>query len=368
MVEKYSLRADASGRASCDYSYGRLGIYLGKRSRLGYRARGASLSIISFYGERGNLREKAGAIKKYIDYLQTRKNENHLFAFGLGDWCDIAGEYEGDIRTPLEVTDTLTCLEIYKKAGFIFSVLQDKETQAYCDRLHRELLALFRANHVDKDCYVTCRTQTAQAKAISLRIFTDGETERAVQNLLALIREKGDRFCVGVIGARVLFRVLCDYGYADLALKLIIQEGFPSYKYWLDKGATSLWEAFNETYPNSILRLDGGRVLSLNHHFWGDISALFYRYFLGLNLNPNGEDCTFVEIKPYFVKDIRYASGSYKNERGGVSISWTKGEGVADICVKTEGDFHFRLSDSFALLNKKEADGQTVFQVAISDS
>ncbi len=321
--------------------------------------------LYHFTGKEEILRENADAIKKYIDYLQTRRNEDGLFAFGLGDWCDVAGEYEGDIRTPLEVTDTLTCLEIYEKAAFIFSVLQEEKMQIYCQSLRQELSAAFRRKYVDKNCYITCRTQTAQAKALSLRIFTPEEEERAVKNLVDLIQEKGERFSVGVIGGRVLFRVLCDHGYADLALKLIIQDGFPSYKYWLDKGATSLWEAFNETYPNSILRIDGGRVLSFNHHFWGDISALFYRYFLGINLNPDGKDCAFVEIAPYFVNDLQYADGQYRNANGGIYVSWKKQGNSAEIRVKTEGKFHFNLAERFKVIKSEKTDGWRVFTVEV---
>ncbi len=318
-----------------------------------------------FTGKEEILRENAAAIKKYVDYLQTRATDEGLFAFGLGDWCDVAGEYEGDIRTPLEVTDSLTCLEIYEKSAFIFSVLKDGEMQAYCQGLHKALLARFREKYLDAEGYISCRTQTAQAKALSLGVFTPSEEEKAVENLLSLLREKGDRFCVGVIGARVLFRVLCDHGYAELAFRLITQDGFPSYKYWLDNGATSLWEAFNETYPNSIFRKDGGRVLSFNHHFWGDISALFYRYFLGLRLNPDGNDCAFVEIAPYFVQGIHRASGSYRNEKGGISLSWERTESAAELRVKTEGEFHFALSKKFAKQSEETRDGWQVFHVAL---
>ncbi len=320
--------------------------------------------LYRFTGKTEIIQENAAAIQKYVAYLQTRKNEEGLFAFGLGDWCDVAGEYEGDIRTPLEVTDSLTCLEIYEKAGFLFSVIGEKELQADCKRLYDELLLRFREKYVDEAGYISCRTQTAQAKALSLGIFTDEEQSRALQNLLTLIREKGNRFSVGVIGGRVLFRVLCDYGYADLALQLITQDGFPSYKYWLDKGATSLWEAFNETYEGSILRLDGGRVLSMNHHFWGDISALFYRYLLGLHLNPDGRDCTFVEIAPCFVNDLQFANGRYHNERGGVSIAWEKRETGVEVRVKTEGEFHFALAQSLRIAKEETMDGWKVFQVA----
>ena len=110
----------------------------------------------------------------------------------------------------------------------------------------------------------------------------------------------------------MLFRVLADFGYADFALELITKDTFPSYKYWLDNGATSLWEAFNELYPNGLFRRDGGRVLSLNHHFWGDISAVFYKYILGLQVNPNMDDPNRIVINPKKFAGVNKVKGVYK--------------------------------------------------------
>jgi len=190
---------------------------------------------------------------------------------------------------------------------------------------------------------LSCKSQTAQAKALSLKIFLEQEEKQAFENLLYLIKEKNNHFNVGVFGARVLFRVLADFGFADLALELITKDTFPSYKYWLDNGATSLWEGFNELYPNGLFRLDGGRVLSLNHHFWGDISAWFYRYVLGINVNPNMNDANTFEISPAILNSIGYAEGSYVRNGKGVAVKRITERGTTRIQIQTIGDVKFVL-------------------------
>ena len=187
---------------------------------------------------------------------------------------------------------------------------------------------------------ISCQTQTAQAKAIEVGLFAEEEKPKAVQRLVELIKCDGNRFKVGVIGARVLFRVLAENGYAELAHRLITQDGFPSYKYWLDQGATSLWEAFHEVKEGSLLRKDGGRMLSLNHHFWGDVSAWFYRYILGIRVNPDGTDANHIEIHPCEIPGISFAEGKYENKNGSVSVKWSRGiDGKPEIQAAVTGEF-----------------------------
>ena len=183
-----------------------------------------------------------------------------------------------------------------------------------------------------------------KAKAIEVGLFTGTEKQQAVQRLVELIAEDGNRFKVGVIGARVLFRVLAENGYAELAYKLITQDGFPSYKYWLDHGATSLWEAFHEVQDGSLLRKDGGRMLSLNHHIWGDISAWFYRYILGIRVNPNDTDANYIEVHPCEISGIAFAEGKYENENGSIAVQWHRDEqGKPVIQMETTGNFRYEL-------------------------
>lgn len=108
---------------------------------------------------------------------------------------------------------------------------------------------------------VSCNTQTAQAMAIGLKLFSEKEETRAYNRLLELIREDGNVFRVGIVGAKYLFDVLAERGDAELALRLIKRPKYPSYGYWLTHGMTTLNEAFVEfeedKYPDELIRKDG---------------------------------------------------------------------------------------------------------------
>ena len=156
--------------------------------------------------------------------------------------------------------------------------------------------------------------QTSQAMAIHYGIFEPGERPAAFQKLLQFIRESGDKMDVGVLGARVLFHVLAESGHTELALKLIRGPEFPSYGYWLECGATSLWENF---FPGDVAD-------SRNHHFWGDISHFFIRQLAGIRLDPTGRDVNRLDIVPRFPESLSHAEGWYRAPAGEVRSAWVR--------------------------------------------
>ena len=138
------------------------------------------------------------------------------------------------------------------------------------------------------------------------------EKEKALAVLLDEIHKKNDHMGVGVLGGRVIFRVLCEGGYKDLAIKMIIRPDVPSYGYMIDEGMTTLAE---------FLRPAGK---SLNHHFWGFVYTFFTKYVAGLIFNPNANDITYAEVKPTFIAGLTHAETSYEAPLGKIFVKWEK--------------------------------------------
>ena len=73
-------------------------------------------------------------------------------------------------------------------------------------------------------------TQSCQAMAIFYGLCdSDEEKQKAFSLLLDEIRAKDGHMGVGMLGGRVIFRVLCDFGCEDLAIKMITRPDQPSY-------------------------------------------------------------------------------------------------------------------------------------------
>jgi len=128
-----------------------------------------------------------------------------------------------------------------------------------------------------------------------------------------LVHDADDHIDVGVLGGRVLFHVLTEFGYSDLAFEMIARPDYPSYGNWIERGATTLWENF---MPD--------RVSSMNHHFWGDISAWFIKCIAGIRLNPSKNDVSKLEIRPGFIGSLNEAKAYHIAPLGKIVSEWKK--------------------------------------------
>ena len=63
-------------------------------------------------------------------------------------------------------------------------------------------------------------------------------------------------------------------------------------------------------------------IESANHHFWGDISAFFYRNLAGIKINAPFT----VDFKPDFAKTVGYVRAYHKFSTGKFSVEYKHNE------------------------------------------
>jgi hypothetical protein len=91
-------------------------------------------------------------------------------------------------------------------------------------------------------------------------------------------------------------------------------------------GLTTLAENVREPYG------------SCNHHFWGDISALFIEYFAGIRPNPDLQNANNIDIRPVFSTTMAHAKAYYNAPAGRVDVAWERvGESIELTLVYPEG-------------------------------
>lgn len=276
----------------------------------------AALTYIPYFcyvlrGDRKIIEENATAIFRYCEYISRRRDARGLVAIGLGDWCPVTR-----VKSPLEFTDSVTCMSILKKAAYIFSQLGLSLEREFCEKLYNEIRDAVRRHLIDFGTMTAIGScQTSQAMAIYYNVFDPGEKAQAFKVLLKIISDSDDHMDCGILGARCLFRVLADHGKAELAYELITRPDYPSYGNFVTRGLTAL--------PEDFLR-EGQRPNSLNHHFFGDISAWFIEYIAGIRVNPAGNDCREVRVTPNFIARLDFAEGHYDTVGGRVAVRWER--------------------------------------------
>ena len=271
---------------------------------------------------------------KYLKYLLSREDDKGLLDIGLGDWAQVGKDWE-EFETPIIVTDSLLALDLANKVAFMLDAIGMKEESLFAKNFADDIKSAFRKNLIDfSSMTVLGNCQTSQAMAIYSNIFNEDEKDMAFDRLLDFIREKNNRLDVGVLGGYTIFSVLSQFGYADLALEMIIAPGFPSFENWLERGATTLWESFT--------RAETG--YSKNHHFWGHISAWFVKDIAGINYNPNANNLKEVNISPNFVSVLDDAEAYFDSNFGKISSSWIKSESGIKLKVSIPNDFVGKIS------------------------
>lgn len=272
--------------------------------------------VYRYRGDRQLVEDSLPYLLRYVNYLNSRTDDRGLIAIGLGDWC----AYGSGVRSPQIFTDSVISMGICEKVAFLFAETGRHAQAEFCRTLADNYRKAIRKYLIDWNTMSavsegdnTKGCETSQAMAICYNVFTEEEKPTAFRVLLELIHANNDHLDTGVLGARVIFHVLSEFGYSELAYRMISDKKAPSYGYFADRGYTALPEAL---WPESF------NVSSLNHHFWGDVSAWFIKELCGINLNPTCKDIHEAVISPHFVSAINHAEAYHICPDGKISVDW----------------------------------------------
>lgn len=248
--------------------------------------------------------------------MDEHRSERGLIEYGLGDWCQSARARVDHPKASNIFTSTVIGVDICRKAAKIFNAIEMYRQKVFAESLAEELRGAIRKHLIDfGDMCAVDRCQTAQAMAIYYGIFDLAEKKQAFALLLKLIEENDSHFDCGILGMRVLFHVLSEFGHSELAYRMITRDDFPSYGYWIQNGATSLWELFSP-----IERAQS----SCNHHFFGDILSWFIKTLAGIQLNPFDENVNQVRIVPQFIESLNYVEAFMEAPAGRIHVFWER--------------------------------------------
>lgn len=267
-----------------------------------------------YRGKTDMIIESANSFISYLRYLRLQCDEKGLLSIGLGDWCHVGGI--DNPKAPLVVTATIASMDIAFKTAILFDAVNMTEEANFARSEAIKYREAIRSNLID---FATMRVngdcQTCQAMALYYGVFEETEKKSAFENLLNMIHDCDDHMDVGVLGGKVIFHVLSQFGYSDLAFKMITRDDYPSFGNWLKRGATTLWENF-----------DPKTVNSMNHHFWGDISAWFIKCLAGIQFNPDNHNLKTAKIAPSFIDALDNVSAYHITPFGKISVQWKKTE------------------------------------------
>lgn len=279
--------------------------------------------IYQWYGDKRLIIKHYPAMKRYLEYLGTRSN-NHIIAYGLGDWFDIGPKSPGYAQltsngvtaTAIYYYNTMVLKEMAKLLGKeddekSFATLAEDIKKAYND-------AFF---HPEDGTYDR-NSQTASAISLYMDLVTPENKTRVLDNLVKDIVGRDYALTAGDVGYRYVLRALENNGKSDLIFKMNSKYDVPGYGWQLAHGATALTESW-QAYEN----------VSNNHLMLGHLMEWLFGGVGGIRQNENSIAYKTVFIDPQIVGDVKGAKTSYESPYGRIDCEWKKDDKVYTLQV-----------------------------------
>lgn len=274
--------------------------------------RDAAILVIPWYlylyhGDRRVLEDNFAAMRAWVDYCGTRATD-HIVSEGIGDHSP-AGQ-----ATEVALTSTAFYFQGADLLARIAKVLGREEEAVRYGDLASQIKSAYRERFHQGGGRFGEGTQTAQACTLGLGLCLDEEREAVLSHLIADLRARDEHLATGNLGTKYLFRALSRHGHAELAYRVAMQRTSPGYGYWMEQGATTLWEWWTDDSP------------SLNHGRWADIVAWFYEELAGLRADPERPGFKHFLVMPQLPGDITWVTARHDSVHGRIEIAWRKRE------------------------------------------
>jgi alpha-L-rhamnosidase len=164
-------------------------------------------------------------------------------------------------------------------------------------------------------------TQANHVRALAFGLAPDHLRDAVADHLVGLIRAADTHVGTGTFGTAALLPVLADAGFADVAYQLLLRDTPPSWMTMLDRGATTIWEAWDGVDEK------GKAHFSLNHFSLGSVASFLHTHVAGIRLHRDAPAYRRFRIAPVPGGSLTWAKASLDSPCGRVESSWRVREG-----------------------------------------
>lgn len=270
-------------------------------------------NLYEWYGDLAPLRDNYERMKRYVDYLGSRA-DNHIVAYGLGDWYDIGPDRPGYAQlTSNGVTATAIYyqdVKILERAARLLG--KEADVQKYA-ALASDIKRAFNEKFFDKKTLKYDRdSQTANSIALHMDLVEPQYKAVVRQNLIDDIRRRGNALTAGDVGYRYVLRALEENDASEVIYDMNSRYDVPGYGYQLAHGATCLtesWQAYRE--------------VSNNHCMLGHLMEWLYSGLGGIRQSPGSAAYKEIVIRPQVVGEIHSAAVSFRSPYGLIRSEWS---------------------------------------------
>lgn len=275
------------------------------------------------YGDLRILAEQYTSMKAWIDYMKKQAGDKYLWTNGshFGDWLAFAttrSDYPG------ATTDKdLIATAYFAWSTRLFSKMAELLGKTDDAQNYRELFGkireAFNREYVTPNGRLASNTQTAYAIALKFGLVPDEQRVSVAARFAADVSSFG-HITTGFLGASLVNPLLSDFGYDDLAYKLLMRKDYPSWLYPVTRGATTIWERWDGIRPDGSFQDPG--MNSFNHYAYGAIGSWMYSQIAGLQADESVPAYKKIRIHPVIGGGLTYARAEHFSLYGKIASEW----------------------------------------------
>jgi len=317
-----------------DYISGMWGDYNYTSSAWGDAVTICPWTIYRTFGDERLLEEQYESMKTWVDYIRAQGANPYLWntGFHFGDWLALDAEEDSYFgATPEQLVATAYYAYSTRIVRDAAQVLHIEEDVRKYDQLLSGIIQEFERTFISTDGKMKANTQTAHILPLVFNLIGGKVREQVAADLNQLIKENNYHLSTGFVGTPYLCIALSENGYHETAIRLLLQESYPSWLFSVIQGATTIWEHWDGIKQDGSFWSDD--MNSYNHYAYGAIGEWLYRYVAGIDLEEAGY--RKIKIQPH-ISDygLSSAKASLESPYGTILCSWERKEEITNINVE----------------------------------
>ena len=266
------------------------------------------------FGESEPMKEYFDQMIHYLDYLEAH-SENDLVVsdqpgyWCLGDWCAPSIECNDWPAIPAPFVNNYFYIKtINRLVELADKIGREADVQRLEKIKERKVKAIMDNFFDDKTGDFAENKNSANVFALDIGL---GD-ERTLKTVVCAIENKP--IDTGIFGTDLMVKILFENGYADLAIKMLSNDEYPSYGFMMKSGATTLWEQWQ--YPRSM-----------SHPMFGSATKYLFYNILGIRQKKGSYAFEEVIIEPNVNDVTGDVSGFFTTVKGKFSLSTDRKNG-----------------------------------------
>ncbi|TPX16180.1 uncharacterized protein E0L32_004175 [Thyridium curvatum] len=293
----------------------------------------APWTLYRHFGDAEVLRSAWAAMKLYLRAIP--RGADALWTpdlWQLGDWLDpnAPPAEPGNARTDGALVADEYLVHVTGVMAEIAGVLGLAAEREGFRAEHEALRRAFHDKYVASSGLVVGDSQTSLALALVFGLLreTGGQRRRAAERLVRLVRLARFRVSTGFAGTPAVLHALSGAGFDQVAYRMLLEEGCPSWLYPVGRGATTIWERWDSMLPDG--RINPGEMTSFNHYALGSVAEWLHRNVGGLApLEPGWKR---FRVRPVPGGTLTGARASFVSPQGEIRTEWElAGDGVVKV-------------------------------------